>query len=248
MTKIYEALQRAHRERQDGHPNDPSPSEEQRPDPQPQSHHSDPSLESEMVQLQQRLTALLPDPHTNMIQFISSRNGEGTSTLTRALANVVAKHSNKSVLLVETTAPHLDQHRAFHLRPKSPLASLLTKGGAFHEALSPVPNSSISLCQLFDESTRPDPGWLSPQQSIGEWIRKQFDLIVIDSPSLSTSLDGLSLCASVDGVILVVEAETTRAPLAQNLKHQVLEHGGHLLGIVFNKQRYYIPDWIYHRL
>jgi len=52
----------------------------------------------------------------------------------------------------------------------------------------------------------------------------------------------------VDGVIFVVEAEKTRWPVAVASKEKVVKHGGNILGMVFNKRRFYIPEAVYKRM
>jgi Mrp family chromosome partitioning ATPase len=52
----------------------------------------------------------------------------------------------------------------------------------------------------------------------------------------------------VDGVVLVLEAEKTRKPVAENLKNRILQNGGNILGMVFNNRRYHIPESVYKRL
>ncbi len=52
----------------------------------------------------------------------------------------------------------------------------------------------------------------------------------------------------VDGVIIVVEAEKTRWQVALSLKEKIINNGGNILGLVFNKRQYYIPQFIYDRL
>jgi hypothetical protein len=56
------------------------------------------------------------------------------------------------------------------------------------------------------------------------------------------------LAPNVDTTLLVVEAERTRSVVAQNLRDRVLDVGGAIGGVVLNKQRYYIPNFIYRRI
>jgi hypothetical protein len=46
----------------------------------------------------------------------------------------------------------------------------------------------------------------------------------------------------------VLEAEKTRAAVAQNVKKQILRREGNLLGIVFTKRKLHIPNLIYKLL
>jgi len=52
----------------------------------------------------------------------------------------------------------------------------------------------------------------------------------------------------VDGVVLVVEAEKTRWQVVESLKEKIENSGGNILGMVFNKRRFYIPENIYRRM
>ncbi|MFB3123892.1 MAG: cobalamin biosynthesis protein CobQ, partial [Candidatus Binatia bacterium] len=71
---------------------------------------------------------------------------------------------------------------------------------------------------------------------------------VLDAPSVHGFAECRVLCAKVDGVVLVVESGRTRRQVAFNAKKQLEEAGGKLLGVVLNKRRYYIPEFIYRWL
>ncbi len=55
------------------------------------------------------------------------------------------------------------------------------------------------------------------------------------------------LAAAHPGVVLVVEAEKTKWPVAAAVRDKIIQHGGNVLGIVFNRRKYYIPGWLYRR-
>jgi Mrp family chromosome partitioning ATPase len=46
----------------------------------------------------------------------------------------------------------------------------------------------------------------------------------------------------------VIEAGKTRKQVALRAKEDLEQAGGNLLGVVMNKRKYHIPDWIYKRL
>jgi Mrp family chromosome partitioning ATPase len=56
------------------------------------------------------------------------------------------------------------------------------------------------------------------------------------------------ICAKVDGVIMVVESGKTREQVAVRAKKELEEAGGKVLGVVLNKRKFHIPEWIYRRL
>jgi len=78
-------------------------------------------------------------------------------------------------------------------------------------------------------------------------LRERFELVVIDLPQAVFS-NGPSIASLVDGVVIVVEAEKTRWQVALSMKETIIKSGGTVLGVVFNKRRLYIPQFIYNRL
>ena len=209
-----------------------------------------PGMGPEMLYLKQSITALLPDSGKNIVQFISSAQGEGTSTILREFGKVLTNQHNKSVLLVDVNSQRPDQHRAFGLPTRVPLESIMKRGGAMDTAISRVKDSKISLCLLSEETAlNSNSEWLAgDSRLIWEPIRKQFDFILVDSPATGASGDGLTICPTVDGVVIVVEAEKSRGPVVHSLKNRIIKGGGNILGIAFNKQRHYIPSWVYKLL
>jgi protein-tyrosine kinase len=79
-------------------------------------------------------------------------------------------------------------------------------------------------------------------------LRSRFDSIVLDLPATSVSRIGLVCATQCDGVVVVLEAEKTRAPVVENLINSLRAVGANMLGTVFNKRRYYLPQRIYRWL
>lgn len=84
-----------------------------------------------------------------------------------------------------------------------------------------------------------------------EYIRclcADFELVLIDCPALRTSPGVLNIAPMVEGVILVVAADSTTKEDVIEAERQILLAGGKLEGHILNKRRYGVPDWIYRRL
>ena len=247
MSKVYEALQHAYADRHEVI--QVLPIERPRSHPVVVSTLPPLKMEREMVQLQQRLAGLLPDPQHNILQFISCRKQEGVSTIVQEFVRVLAEKQGKSVLLVDGDSGNIAQHHSLGIHPKISLQQIMKNGGNLDQALTSVANSRLFLARLFgDGSQTAQHDGMTNKQDLWVHIRKQFDMIVIDSAPVDTSDEGLELCAVVDGVVIVVEAEKTRFQVISNLRGRISQCGGNLLGMVFNKQRYYIPKWVYKRL
>ncbi len=247
MSKVYEALQHAYEDRHEIIQAIPI----ERPCSQPVvlSSLRPLRMEREMVQLQQSLGSFLADPQRNILQFISCRRQEGVSTIVQEFSRVLVERQGKSVLLVDGDSEKMTQHYSFGISPKMSLLQIMNNGGNLEEAITPVTHSRLFLAQLsreMEEGVRYDGS--NGNEDMWIHIRKQFDLIIIDSVPIETSDESLGLSGDVDGVVIVVEAEKTRSHVISNLKERIIHNGGQLLGVVFNKQAHYIPEWLYKRL
>ena len=205
--------------------------------------------ESELMVMAQNIAALLPSPDKNVIQFIGSRKGEGTSTLVREFALISSQYSNKPVLLVEADLMQPCQYQAFGIEAKSPLDHVLRDGKALDGVVSQVEQSNLFLATLSSkvQSALTARTFYNPTD-MWKIVREQFSLILIDSSPANVTADSLALCETVDGIVLVVEAEQTRAAVAKKVRDQILMQEGNLLGMVFTKRKLYIPESLYKLL
>jgi Mrp family chromosome partitioning ATPase len=70
-------------------------------------------------------------------------------------------------------------------------------------------------------------------------------LLIVDIPT-PTELNGsVYLAGQLDGVVLVIESELSDGRTALRTKQQLAEANANLLGVVLNKRREYVPNWLY---
>ena len=206
------------------------------------------TMRDEMLLLHQRLDALLRDVRRRVIQFTAARRKEGTSTIVRAYARALANDVQRSVLIVDGNEIHPDQHQHFGIDAQVGWDDMIVRGepmkrGVYitsHPNLSIVPFSrrSSSITRPFDLAT--------VEQGFA-LLRSRFDVVLVDSgPVFQPGAVGTSRMS--DGIVLVVEAERTRWPIALRAREALERGGGRVLGIVLNKRRYHIPDAVYRWL
>lgn len=244
MSKIYEALEYAR--------NKKIIPEKQAESPLPKTYKGpgmDPSMEEEMLSLYQSITSLLPDVSKPVVLFIGSNSNEGTSTIARHLAKSASLRLGKSVLLIDLDRSRPEFQVYVDVAPECNLEEVLKADAPVEKAFCQVEDSSLYVMPLFQQSTL-NPKTLDSAKNAVFWeaLKDRFDMIILDTPPATLFPDGLAMVRQVDGVILVVEAEKTRWPVALRVKDKIIKNGGNLLGIVFNKRRFYIPEWLYKRL
>jgi hypothetical protein len=102
----------------------------------------------------------------------------------------------------------------------------------------------LHVSETFRPPTTGLSGWVGQFPA----LRTSFDLVLIDSPSTERSYDGIMLAPHVDTTLLVVEAERTRASVAQSLRDSITDVGGMIAGVVLNKRRLHVPGFIYRHI
>jgi Mrp family chromosome partitioning ATPase len=241
MSKIYEALQNVQRQKRGSEASSSMPVPFAAPTP------AGMGMEDEMLSLYKIVDTLLPEK-PRIIQFIGAKEGEGTSTIVREFSRVAADLIGNSVLLLDADRHHPSQDLYYNIKPSCSWIDVL-KGGmpsddSFQRVgesklfVSPSCNSASSTPEIFD----------SRFDSWCQGLRMHFDLVVVDSAPLTISPDGLAIASKVDGVILVVEAEKTRWQIVRQARDNIARVGGNILGVVLNKRRFYIPQFIYKYL
>jgi hypothetical protein len=76
----------------------------------------------------------------------------------------------------------------------------------------------------------------------------QFEFVLISAPPINLHAESLALARLVDGVVLVVEANTTRRETVRDMKMRLEVLNVPVLGIVLNDRTFPIPEAVYRRL
>jgi len=79
-------------------------------------------------------------------------------------------------------------------------------------------------------------------------LRKEFDYLIVNAPPLTAFADGIVLGGMADGVVLVLEADSTRREVAVRVTENLRTTNVPLLGAVLNNRTFPIPAAIYKRL
>src|SRR5262249_25625433 len=79
-------------------------------------------------------------------------------------------------------------------------------------------------------------------------LREEFDYLLINTPPLISFADGMVLGRMVDGVVLVLEQDTTRRETALRVTENLRNSRIPILGAVLNNRTFPIPAAVYKRL
>lgn len=236
MSKIYDALKRAEREREisrdrgtreNGHSVDTRAARNG-------------SVQEEDDYRRLRASLLFAPAYSDVrtIAITGTRHGEGATRVAVGLARALAGEGETRVLLVEANlrTPSFAQQLPIGRGPG--LAEFLAGDATAASLVTPVPDWSISVI-----SAGARPAVIDCEAVAGAvaQVMEQFDFVIIDLPPVNRYADAAILAPKVDGVILVVEADRTPVVDAESAKKSLDRVGARIFGVVLNRRRSYVP-------
>ncbi|MEA2331498.1 MAG: tyrosine-protein kinase [Thermoleophilaceae bacterium] len=185
------------------------------------------------------------DEPVRSVLVTSSRSREGKTTVAWNLAAAAAS-GGLSVALVEADLRRPSLAKRYDLEEGPGLVEAL-KGeisiSAAMQTILPIPGSANPIGHprplhvIVAGQPAPNP-WALMQSSVMarvlDVLRKDHDLVVIDTPPLPHVADAISLLRHVDGVLVTASINSTRGPEASRLRDQLQALEANVLGVVAN--------------
>lgn len=177
----------------------------------------------------------------------SAGPGEGKSTTTSNLAITYAQAEQK-VLLIDADLRKPTLQHTFMCSNRYGLSNVLTRQCQVREVIQEtfVPN----LYVLPSGMHAPNPAELLGSNRMRELIedlRREFDIIVIDTPPTLAVTDSQILATICDGVVLVVDSGKVKIAQAQKTKEKLEHVNAKILGVVLNNiKRNKQEDYYYY--
>jgi capsular exopolysaccharide synthesis family protein len=179
------------------------------------------------------------------ILFSSVLSKGGSTTIISSFAICLAAKNGMRTLLLDANLRRPRLHKVFDAGERKGLAEVLLQQSEPEQCIvdSPVPNLSIlpagsdlsSLQSILNSSALPD---------LFQHLRSRFQVILVDSSSVSEYSDFKTFTPLTNGVVLVIEADKTHWRVAQKGQRSIEEAGAPFLGYVLNKKRQYIPKFL----
>jgi len=206
-------------------------------------------FETEMISLYRSLQGLLTDVDQKIIMFLGANGGEGVSTVVTNLARVVATIFGLHILVVDADTQNPSQHKQFGVDLTVEMEDVTCGVESFQSAIQRTKEREICIMPLISVGKNSTHVIDAKEMEIlFNSLRSHFDLILVDCAPTALFPDSVIISRYSSGVVLIIEAESTRSPVAETLCKQISKAGGNVIGIIFNKRRFYIPEFVYRRL
>ncbi len=165
----------------------------------------------------------------------SPNSGEGKSSTASNLAVTIAVQKRK-VLLIDANLRNPSIHKIFRLQNNIGLANVLSGGSLLEE----VVNQTVvgNLFALTSGLAGYNPGELFVSNIFKELIEeanKNYDVVILDSPSILEVTDVKLLAKQCNGVILVINRGNTNFEAALEAKKELEFAKAKILGVIINE-------------
>jgi capsular exopolysaccharide synthesis family protein len=184
-----------------------------------------------------------------MVVFAAVDHGSGCSQIAASVAQTLTGKAPEAVCLVEANFRSPALPRMLGTTNYHGLTSALLEQGGIHSFLKPVYNSSLWLLSS-GPIAADSPNLLASdcmRRRCTE-LRERFGFVIVDAPPMARYMDAFILGKLCDGVVLVLEAGSTRRKAARAVVRNLRYSGIKILGAVLNKRTFPIPERIYNKL
>ncbi|MBI1318118.1 MAG: hypothetical protein GC168_04090 [Candidatus Hydrogenedens sp.] len=237
MTKIYEALESAGQGRQGaglgagggigGAARMPKP------------------LENKLLGVARRVAPLAAERGGAAVQFVSAQGGDDSSRIAVAFSKLVPTRLGKQTLLL-AAGPRPASGKMLPASGAKGWDSILTGDASLDDTLYKTDVPGLTVAQVSGNAGSLPTVLASPKAAeIMDSLRSRFQMIVVDAPPAGASWDAVVLANLVDGAVIVVEAGRTRWQAVQAAVDNIEGQNGQVFGVILNKQKHYIPQWVY---
>jgi capsular exopolysaccharide synthesis family protein len=163
------------------------------------------------------------------------------------LALAVAQ-SGRNVIAVDGDLRLPALHRIFDLSNEVGLSSVLKQEATLDEAVQESKTPGVQV--LTSGPLPPNPAELidSPRMAaLIEQLAQQFDMVLLDTPSLLAVTDAVVLAEAVDGVVLVVGRAQARREAVRAARQRLADVKARSIGVVVNRAEKNGSSHYYHR-
>jgi len=198
--------------------------------------------------LHNSIDTLLDRKARRTILFTSATRSEGTTTVATTYAELLTMKGEHRVLVVEMNARSPILARRFGLTNKG-MSDYLSGGVPFPAVVSRVPSAGYDVVHVGGHDAnriqllleRAFPRFLEEAQ-------RHYDTVIIDAPPVFSAPETPPMTPEVDGVVMVLKCDKTKREIVQRSLAMIGQFNGNVLGVVLNRKKYYIPEFIYRRI
>lgn len=205
--------------------------------------------DDEALKLVQQIFLLQTEEPPRVVVFAGIDHGNGCSQICASVAEMLAKNARRPVCLLEANFRSPGLSSLFGTSNHHGLTDALLTKGTISSFAKPIAQENLWL--LSCGALAADSPSLLTSDYLGERLkelREEFEFVIIDAPPLTRYSDAMVLGQHSDGLVLIIEADSTRRDAASAVAANLRSMKVPILAAVLNKRSFPIPEKIYRRL
>ena len=200
--------------------------------------------------LKTNLFSRYPAGTVKSILFNGIFHGGGCTTTAVNFAAALSSDPTKKVLLIDVNLRTPKLHDIYKNRETAELADLVGECGQLASRIQKAGAGNLYVISCGGGCIFGPLGLFesSEFEAFLNEVYDIFDHLILDAPPVLMYPECKVLHRMVDGIVLVFECGKVRKQVALRARKELEDAGAHILGVVLNKRKYYIPKWLYKRL
>ncbi|EGJ31561.1 MULTISPECIES: polysaccharide biosynthesis tyrosine autokinase [Moorena] len=183
-----------------------------------------------------------------LIVVSSAVSGEGKSVVASHLGAVSVRFSRRT-LIIDADWRHPMQHNLFGLPPKPKVTDVIDSNQTWRSAVQPTAIANLSILTCSDQPSG-SATFLQSQmiKSILAAAADHYDLVIVDTPPVSSFADAHILSRYSDGLVIVTRPNFTQKDILLQTVSELKDSSTPILGFVANgisdrTQQYYFDSF-----
>lgn len=204
--------------------------------------HLDPRIEEQYQKLRGNIFFRPGKESLRNVMVVASAHGEGATTTSSILGTLLARSEVGRVALVDANVRTPSLHELFALPDAARgLTDLVMNGFPPRQLAQPTAIPNLFVVPAGRPLPSPAVLYERAIASLLADLAEDYRYVLVDCSPVADYSDALFLAPKVDGVVMVLRAESTRIETAQRTKHQLEQAGGQVIGTVLNGKKNYVP-------
>jgi len=203
----------------------------------------------EEIKLVQRIFPAAGQRSPQMVLFSAVESQAGCASICVRTAMILAGRDDGSVCVVDANLQSPCLHHYFGIDNSKGLAEAVLESLPIRDFVQKHPEKDLWILPSGSAAGQLGfSGVYDRLRSRMTELRSQFKYVVIHSSPLDLDSASILLSRWTDGVVMVVEADTTRRGTARRMKQDLEAANVRILGVVLNNRSFSIPEALYRRL
>ncbi len=203
----------------------------------------------EEIKLVQRIFPAAGQGSPQMVLFSAVESQAGCASICVRTAKILAGRDDGSVCVVDANLQSPCLHHYFGIDNSKGLAEAVLESLPIQDFVQKHPDTDLWILPSGSAAGQLGfSGVYDRLRSRMTELRSQFKYVLIHSSPLNPDSASILLSRWTDGVVMVVEADTTRRGTARRMKQDLEAANVRILGVVLNNRSFSIPEALYRRL